>query len=89
MKALMERALPHLFVVTINGADMGDNWDMLIQPLDEGAYDVFGFVKTLVELGYDGPIGLQGYGVRGDARENLRKSVTGWRELSERMAAGE
>jgi sugar phosphate isomerase/epimerase len=89
MKALMERALPHLFLVTINGADMGENWDTLIQPLDQGAYDVFAFVKALIGLGYDGPIGLQGYGVPGDSQENLRKSITAWRGFSERMAAGE
>jgi sugar phosphate isomerase/epimerase len=45
MKPLMQAAMPHLFVVTVNGADGGDttqmNWDRLIQPLDGGSFDTF------------------------------------------------
>ncbi len=41
----------------------------------------------LAELGYDGPVGLQCWGVRGDIRENLKRSITVWRRFAERMAA--
>jgi len=86
MKRLMELALPHLFLVTINGADGdGETWDRLIQPLDRGSFDVYGFLKTLRRLGYDGPIGLQCYGVPGDKYENLRRSMDAWHELSARL----
>jgi sugar phosphate isomerase/epimerase len=91
MKPLMESAMPYLFLVTINGADSGDtedmNWDRLIQPLDSGSFDTHLFLKTLNELGYNGPIGLQHYGIKGDARHNLERSMNGWRQLSNRMAA--
>ena len=88
MKRLMELALPHLFLVTINGADRdGESWDRLIQPLDRGSFDVCGFLKTLKELGYGGPIGLQCYAVPGDKYENLKRSMGAWRKLSERLAA--
>jgi sugar phosphate isomerase/epimerase len=88
MKTKMEQALPHLFLVTINGADSdGQNWDRLIQPLDRGSFDVYVFVKTLRDLGYTGPIGLQCYAVPGDKYENLKRSVEAWRKLRERMAA--
>jgi len=88
MKRLMELALPRLFLVTINGADHdGESWDRLIQPLDRGSFDVYGFLKTLEQLGYDGPIGLQCYGVPGDKRENLKRSIDAWRKLSARLAA--
>jgi sugar phosphate isomerase/epimerase len=91
MKPLMESAMPYLFVVTINGADSGDtknmNWDRLIQPLDSGSFDTYLFLKTLNELGYTGPIGLQHYGIKGDTRQNLERSMNGWRQLSNRMAA--
>jgi sugar phosphate isomerase/epimerase len=89
MKGRLELALPHLFMVTINGADpQGKDWDRLIQPLDRGTFDMYGFLKTLKELGYTGPIGLQGYGVKGDPYENLKRSMEAWRALSERIAAG-
>jgi hypothetical protein len=31
---------------------------------------------------YTGPIGLQHYGIGGDARENLEHSMEGWKRLS-------
>jgi sugar phosphate isomerase/epimerase len=90
MKARLELALPHLFMVTINGADPeGTDWDRLIQPLDRGTFDMYGFLKTLKELGYTGPMGLQGYGVKGDPYENLKRSMEAWRALCDRIAATE
>jgi sugar phosphate isomerase/epimerase len=85
----LEAAMPHLFVVTINGADIGPSWNEMIQPLDSGAYDVYGFVKRFIDAGYTGPIGLQHYGIKGDSKENLRRSMAAWRAFSERMARGE
>jgi sugar phosphate isomerase/epimerase len=91
MRPLMKSAMPYLFVVTINGADRGDTqqmgWDRLIRPLDSGSFDAYRFLKTLKELGYDGPVGLQHYGIKGDVRENLRRSMYAWRQLKERFAA--
>jgi sugar phosphate isomerase/epimerase len=90
MKRLVELARPHLFLVTINGADHdGESWDRLIQPLDRGSFDVYGFLKMLKELGYTGPIGLQCYGVPGDKYENLKRSIDAWRKLSERLAGAQ
>jgi sugar phosphate isomerase/epimerase len=80
---LIKLAMPHLFVVTINGADSGGkDWKTLIQTLDRGTLDVRGFLKTLRDSGYTGPIGFQGYGIGGDARENLRRTMDAWRDLS-------
>ena len=87
MKRLVELARPHLFLVTINGADHdGESWDRLIQPLDRGSFDVYGLLKMLKDLGYTGPIGLQCYGVAGDKYENLERSIDAWRKLSDRLA---
>ncbi len=86
MKRLVELARPHLFLVTINGADHdGESWDRLIQPLDRGSFDVYGLLKTLKEIGYTGPVGLQCYGVPGDKYENLKRSIEAWRKLSEKL----
>ena len=83
MERLMKQALRYLFVVTINGADSEGGWDKLIQPLDQGSFDVRGFLATLKGLGYTGPIGLQGYGIPGDVHENLKRSMAAWRKLTE------
>ena len=72
MKPLLETAIAYLFVVTINGADSSsENWKQLIQTLDRGSFDTYQFLKTLKDLGYTSPIGLQGWGIGGDVHENL------------------
>lgn len=83
-RPLLKRALPRLWAVSINGADVQDDqagWDRYIQSLDRGSFDVGALLKTLKELGYQGPIGLQCYGIGGDAREHLARSMTTWRQL--------
>ena len=91
LEPLLKEAMPHLFVVTINGADAGlgrrGGWDKLIQPLGSGTFDLYALLKTLRNLGYTGPIGLQCYGLRGDARDHLARSIAAWRKLQERLAA--
>ena len=88
MEDVLKLAMSYLFVVTINGADSnGESWNELIQPLDQGTFDIYKFLKTLNELGYTGPIGLQGYGIGGDVHENLKRSINAWRRLSQRIAA--
>jgi sugar phosphate isomerase/epimerase len=84
MKSLIEKAMPHLFVVTINGADSGGkDWKTLIQTLDRGTFDMRRFLKTLDDSGYTGPIGFQGYGIGGDAHDNLQRTMNAWRELND------
>lgn len=84
MKAALERAMPRLSVVNINGADTdGQDWKTLIQTLDRGTFDVRGFLETLRDAGYTGPIGFQGYGIGGDAHDNLERTMTAWEKHSE------
>ncbi len=90
MEARLKLAMPYLYVVTINGADSGGkDWTTLIQTLDRGTFDIHRFLKTLKVLGYTGPIGLQHYGIKGDARENLQRSLAAWRRLSGKTAPEE
>jgi len=93
LPSLLKLAAPHLFAVTLNGADRGlgrrGGWNRLIQPLDSGSFDVHSFLETLRRLGYTGPIGLQCYGIRGDAKDHLTRSMAAWRKLSARLAAEE
>jgi len=89
LKPLLTSAMPYLFAVSINGADRAadvhagtGNW---IQPLDSGSFDIGAFLETLRDLGYRGPIGLQCWGIGGDARDHLTRSMAAWRKLVERI----
>lgn len=80
-ESLIEAAMPRLFAVSINGADSsGQDWKTLIQTLDRGTFDMTAFLKTLAGAGYTGPIGLQAYGIGGDAHDNLKRSMQAWQK---------
>ncbi|MEI7911266.1 MAG: family 16 glycoside hydrolase [Verrucomicrobiota bacterium] len=82
LDARLQAALPYLFVVTLNGADVGaKDWGKLIQPLDSGTFEVSRVLAKLSELGFAGPVGLQHYGIPGDARANLQRSMNAWQRL--------
>jgi len=69
-----------IFVVTINGAKVGSKTiPELVQPLDRGDFDNRELLAMLREIGYRGPIGLQCYGIPGDAREHLQGSMNVWK----------
>ena len=85
---LLKQAMPRLWAISLNGADEHDEkpgWEHYIQPLDKGDFDMGRFLQTLKELGYRGPIGLQCYGIGGDTREHLARSMAAWRKLSENL----
>jgi hypothetical protein len=83
LESVLEEASPHLLAVTINGADPPPgNWDRLIQPLGSGSFDVGHVLELLHEQDYTGPIGVQCYGIRGDARVHLKQSIAAWKKLS-------
>ena len=79
---------PFLFAVNICGADDGDtrklDWDRLIQPLGEGSFDTYRFVKSLRDNGYTGPFGLQCYNLTGDVSEVLTRSLETWKGYKKR-----
>ncbi|MCX7885885.1 MAG: sugar phosphate isomerase/epimerase [Verrucomicrobiae bacterium] len=85
----LQQAMPLLRAVSINGADEWDNnpkgWKRYIQPLDSGNFDIAAFLKTLKALGYRGSIGLQCYGIGGDAREHLARSMAAWKRLQQQL----
>ncbi|MCX7049030.1 MAG: hypothetical protein NTX50_26540, partial [Candidatus Sumerlaeota bacterium] len=90
LEATLKQAMPYLFVVTINGADKdGKDWKTLIQTLDRGTYSVEEALKTLHRLGYQGPIGLQGYGIGGNVQDNLMRSMEAWRRLSAKAVSSQ
>jgi len=88
LEVRLRECKPWLLAVSVNGADSGQTqkmrWNRLIQTLDRGTFDVSRLLNALRELGYTGPIGLQGYGIPGDPRENLRRSMDAWHRLTSR-----
>lgn len=80
----IKKALPYLRMVSISGADSGDtqmmNWEQLIQTLGKGSFDTYDFVKNLKDLGYDGMIGLQCYGIKEDFEKSLINSMNTWKK---------
>ena len=83
LESLVREAMPHLFLVTINGTSPEGS----LETLDRGSYDVGGFLKPFLVGGYRGPIGLQCVSIKGDARDNLAHSMAAWRRISARLAA--
>jgi len=82
---LLESAIPYPVAVSINGTDSHDeivntqgNW---LQPLDSGSYNLVPLFQILKTLDYRGPIGLQCYGIPGDTKEHLERSMKKWKTL--------
>ena len=87
---VLAMARPHLTMATVNGTSGYDPQDRAgwILTLDEGSYDVSQVLKTLRELDYRGPIGMIVYGIKGDRREILARSIQGWKKHAAKAAAG-
>lgn len=84
---ILRDAMPDLSVVSINGADNeGTEWDRLIQPLGRGDFNVCDLLMRLQGFGYKGPVGLQGYGIKGDVHEHLSLAMRTWSEYGRRIA---
>ena len=75
----LRNAFPYVMLVSINGADNGEtqkmNWNRLIQPLGKGDFDPRIVLRILKEKGYQGAIGLQGFGIRQKPEEFFPSSV--------------
>ncbi len=77
--AALRGAGERLFAVTVNGADVdGESWAKLIQPLGAGDHDLGGLLRLLDEVGFEGPVGLQAYGIGLPAPVHLRASMAAW-----------
>lgn len=86
-RPVLRENIDKIFGVTISGGKRGPNgWkDEKTQPLDQGDFDARPVVDTLRVAGYRGPIGLMCFGVGGDARDHLSRSMKVWKSwLAER-----
>jgi sugar phosphate isomerase/epimerase len=78
----LKEALPHLFLVTINGLKGPATGRQQIRPLDDSDYDLQEFLGIVKKVGYAGPVGLQGYSVKEPPAEHLKRSMETWRKLT-------
>ena len=82
LELVLEKAGPRLFAVSTCGATLGgQSWGDLIKPLDEGDFPQRRLLLALKKMNFKGPVGLQCYGVRGDKRTNLGKSLAAWNTI--------
>ena len=92
-RPILKKSIPYLFQVTTNGAESGDTknmeWGKLIQTLDKGSFDNYKLLKYLRDIGYTGPIGLQGYDIKGDPKQNLADSINAWRKINNKLIKAE
>lgn len=82
---LLEKAKDVLFIVSICGAESGvtgGNWGKLIQTLDKGTFDQVALLKKLKAIGFRGPIGFQGYAIKGTPEEILAPTIKAWLKFS-------
>ena len=88
LEKVIDLTLPKLFAVSICGADGGDtknmDWDRLIQPLGKGSFDTYRVVEILAEKGFQGPIGLQCYNLKGAPKTYLSQSSETWKAFKQR-----
>lgn len=84
LERILTRADDRLFAVSICGADTnGKSWKELIQTLDQGTFPQKRLLNHLKSISFDGPITLQCYGIDGDKRLNLERSMDAWKTLNE------
>ena len=82
LKATLLEAKDLLWQVSTSGAEMGGtNWGQLIQTLDRGDFDQKALFQILNEIGFSGNVGFQCYAIRGNSRENLKRSMDAWKKL--------
>ena len=85
--------MPYLFAVSINGADRPSNeimqkeyvWDHFIKPLGDGDFDTFNYLKTFMDQGFEGPVGLQCYGINQDKKIHLQQSLNVWQSYLKKL----
>jgi len=80
LKETRKAAAPYLTLVIINGVD-AKHQNYLLQ-LDQGDFDVAGWIKQLQPTGHKGPVGLECFGVNGDVPENLKADIAAWRRIT-------
>ena len=80
------QALPYLHSVNMCGTRKGGNVaGFTIEPIDSGEMDNFALLGLLDRIGYKGRIGFQGYSIGGDVYAYLRRAITLFHDMEQRL----
>ena len=84
LKETIQKASPLIWQASISGAQKNSkSWQGLIQTLDSGDFDQKELMKLLKGSGFRGHVGLQCYAIKGDSKENLKRSIDAWNQIWE------
>ena len=87
LKETIQKASPLIWQASISGAQKNSkSWQGLIQTLDNGDFDQNELMKLLKKSGFEGPVGLQCYAIKGDSKENLRRSIGAWHKIWQNLS---
>ena len=86
---VLEMARPYLTMVTINGTSGYDPKNLAVgsRSWAKARSTSASCSRALRKLDYRGPIGIIAYGIKGDRREILSRSIQAWKKLSAEAAA--
>jgi len=85
LATVLAEAAPYLVAANLSGVRRpGEVAGHAILPVDEGILDNFAVIAALRRIGFTGRIGVQGYGLGGDAYRHGQRSVAAIREMWER-----
>ena len=84
LKETIQKASPLIWQASISGAQKNSkSWQGLIQTLDSGDFDQQELMKLLKGSGFRGHVGHQCYAIKGDSKENLKRSIDAWNQIWE------
>lgn len=89
LSGTLARAARHIGLVNVCGSrrQSGGYFPATIEPLDSGELDNFALLGALRAVGHTGTVGIQGYGIGGDAFEHFRRSIAALRSIQRRLDA--
>ena len=93
LKTELKGLRPYLKMITVSGANdvmstQKSVWDDYILPLGTGSFDTYGMIQYLVrDLKFQGPIGVQCYGIKGDKAALVRTTIAAWKTYKAKMMA--
>ena len=91
LRVELQKTFGKIKFVSINGANRvvsqkANVWDDYIQPLGEGSFDTFELFEFLINrLKYQGPIGVQCYGLKGDKMQMAEDTMLIWKSYWARL----
>ena len=77
----LTKAKPYLMIVVIQGTDQDKATHKI---LGEGSFDMVPLVRTLREIGYQGPLGTMGYTQTGDIPGKLGRAQQAWEQIKKK-----